>query len=135
MPLLDWKELDFVQVLSVLPADEDGVQYTFDVSKGGARLVLDVWPYESAVGISLWAGASSEPITDLVAFVRGPAVRRETRESEWIELRDVVITPSRFSYLELGDPFDHERFPAGFPVRICATPQIRVDLVRERGTR
>lgn len=134
MPELDWKEHEFIQVLSVLPTtDEYGVQYVFDTSKDGVRLILAVWPYESVVGISLHSASAPEPIADFVAFVRGPARLQETRESEWIELRDAVIAPSRFSYLELGDPFDRRRFPAGFPVRIYTTPQIRIGFMREGG--
>src|SRR5262245_20542537 len=53
MPELRWKEHEFLEVLSVLPTNTDDVEYVFDVTKDGARLIVTVWPCESVIGIFL----------------------------------------------------------------------------------
>jgi hypothetical protein len=134
MPQLDWKEHEFIQVLSALPINTDDVKYVFEVTKDGARLIVTVWPCESVIGISVGAASLPNPLVTFAVFVRGKALLQEYKGELWLELRDCVVAPSRFSYLELGDPFDRGAFPRGQPVRIWVQPQILVEWRRENET-
>jgi hypothetical protein len=135
MPQLNWSEYEFVEVLSVLPTVEDyQACYTFDVTAADIRLILTVRPYESVIHITLGSTALPETLFECAAFVRDKAVRQEYKGQEWLELRDCVMEPSRFSYLEMGNPFDRERFPYAQHIRIWVQPQIRIEWRRDRDT-
>jgi len=134
MPLLDWKDYEFIQVLSVVPTNEEGARYTFEVVKGGAKLTLIVWPYESVVGVCVGTDSLPDPLTTFAVFVRGKALLQEYKDECWLELRDCVVAPSRFSYLDWGDPFDRVSFPHGQPIRVWVDPQIRVEWRRANET-
>jgi hypothetical protein len=134
MPELDWKEHEFIQVLGVLPTNTGDVKYVFDVVKDGARLIVTVWPCESVIGISLGTASLPNPLVTFAVFVRSAALLQEREGEWWLELRDCMVAPSRFSYLELGDPFDRGAFPRGQPVRIWVRSQIFVEWRRKNET-
>ena len=131
MPVLHWNEYDFIGCLEVEPtADEHAVWHKFEVHRGDVTLLLTVHQYESVVEISLGTDAGPKPLIELAFYVRDGVVAHQDCDSEWLEIRDCILAGSRFSYLDMGDPFDRQRYPHGHRVRIQVRPQIRVEVTR-----
>lgn len=132
MPELDWDLTEFVEVLEVLPQSEEyGTEHRFCVGKDGMRLEVSVWPHESVVSIDLYREGISHPVISHALFVRGSAERVKDRGGEYLRLRDSVVAPSRFSYLDFEEGLhDTESTPCGLTVRLAVNPQIRVEYER-----
>jgi hypothetical protein len=125
MPILNWNEYDFIEVLAVMPAIEEyGIYHQFRRISSPLALSLTVYSYESVVCVSLSLESAGPPVTQFDVFVRDRIVRESTHDAEWLELRDVVIAPSRFSYIEMGDLFDRRRYPQRHTLLIQVVPQI-----------
>lgn len=125
MPLLEWNEYDFIEVLAVMPTVEEyGVYHEFRRITPPLALKLTVYPYESVVCITVTLEGGGWPVVQFDAYVRERVVRESTQDAEWLELRDVIVAPSRFSYIEIGDPFDRTRYPQRHTLLIQVVPQI-----------
>jgi hypothetical protein len=125
MPLLDWNEYEFIEVLAVMPTVEEyGTHHRYHRVTPPLALTLTVYPYESVVCISLTLENGGLPVMQFAAYVRERIARESTRDDEWLELRDVIVAPNRFSYIEMGDPFDRTRYPLRHTLRIQVVPQI-----------
>jgi hypothetical protein len=123
VPELQWDETDFIECLEVVPeVEEYKTSYVFAVLRNDLRMLLTVRPHESAIQVTLCQEGSGRSLMDFALFVRG-----KTRYiHEYLELADCVVGPNTSWYLEVGDPFDPARFPAGLTVEIGIKPFISV---------
>jgi hypothetical protein len=130
MPELDWDEHDVLYCLEVVPeCDEYFTSYAYDVQRDGSRLLVTIYPLESVVALTLWAGQMETPLFDGALYVRGKVQYLKDKQGEYLEFQDSVITPHRFWYGKAGDVFNHERFAVGVEVQIRIKPSISLKLV------
>lgn len=125
MPELQWDELDFLECLEVVPqVEEYGISYSYEVHRDSLRLLVTVWPMESAVQWTLWQASIETPLLDFALFVRGAVRHINDKRGEYLEFQDCVVAPNRFWQIEAGDVFDSGNF-AGLTAEIGVKPHIR----------
>ncbi|WP_018276317.1 hypothetical protein WKI13_01960 [Teredinibacter turnerae] len=132
---LVWDENDFVGFFEVLPlVDEYETEHTFDVSRNGIRLVVQVWQLERVARLALYQGDQEEALIDFYLFVRG-ALNISTQDSRPVlEITNCIVSPSRFSYFDMGDMLDEEKFPIGQIVYVALNERISISLKEYVGT-
>ncbi|WP_018416945.1 hypothetical protein [Teredinibacter turnerae] len=132
---LVWDENDFVGFFEVLPiVDEYETEHTFDVSRNGIRLVVQVWQLERVARLALYQGDQEEALIDFYLFVRG-ALNISTQDSRPVlEINNCIVSPSRFSYFDMGDMLDEEKFPIGQIVYVALNERISISLKEYVGT-
>ena len=127
MPQLQWDELDFIECLDVIPEVEDyQVSHSFKVIQERLTLALKVWQYESVVHFALYDSETGRLVTEFALFVRGSVSHEKSQRAEYLMLRDCIVAPSRFYYINVGDVFNVDRWPFGLTVSIFIKPQISV---------
>lgn len=125
MPQLNWNAYDLIEVLAVLPTVEEfEVRHQFSLVIPPLTLSLTVFQLESVIQVTFGIEGGGQPVLDFAMFVRDRVVRESTADAEWLELRDVIVAPNRFSYIEMGDPFDRTRHPQRHTLLIQVAPQI-----------
>ncbi len=127
MPSLQWDELDFIECLDVVP-DIEGYQvsHAFKVVQERLTLALKVWQHESVVYVTLYDSVTGRLVTEFALFVRGRVSHEKIQREEYLMLRDCLVAPGRFYYVNAGDVFDTDKWPFGMSVRISVKPQISV---------
>src|SRR5689334_714935 len=89
MPELQWDELDFLECLETVPeVEEDGVWYSYNVIRGGHRLLVTVLPLESVVELSLFPEQAETPLVEFSLFVRGAIMHVNDKRGEYLEFPD-----------------------------------------------
>lgn len=130
MPELEWNDVDFLDFFAVEPtAEEFDVSHSYEVQRNGLRLLLTVWQYESVVQASVFQGDAESAVFTFAAYVRGAARLIDDQRGRYLEIADCIIAPSRFWYLDSGDPFDRERFPIAVTVTVAIEPTIQIAFV------
>ncbi len=130
MPELQWDDLDFLECLETVPeVEEYGISSSYNVIRGGHRLMVTVWPYESVVQLTLWSEQVESPLVELALFVRGAVGHIHDQRGEYLEFPDCIVAPNRFWYLQAGDVFDHGRFAYGVTIQLSIKPGIRLRFV------
>ena len=130
MPDFQWDQLDFLECLEVAPeVKEFSTSYTYDIHKGGFRLLLTVWPLESVVALTLWPEQTDAPLFDFALFVRGKVRHINDKRGEYLEFPDSIFAPNRFWYMEAGDLFSHERFAIGVTLELRIKPSLSLRFV------
>ena len=132
MPDLKWIETDFMECLKVIPEVEDyEVERVYKVEKNGLILAVTVWQYESVVCISLRQQENTAPLTEFALFVREAIQYIHDKRGEYLEFRDCIIAPSRFSYLEMGNMLDRTKFNRGSTVQLAIKPHVQIRHIRD----
>lgn len=125
MPQLNWNVYDLIEVLTVVPTVEEfEVSHHFSLVVPPLTLALTVFQLESVVQVTFGTEGGKQPVLDFAMFVRDRVIRESTADAEWLEFRDVIVAPSRFSYTEMGDPFNRTRHPQRHRLLIQVAPQI-----------
>ena len=131
MPQLIRDPLDILTVLAVEPVVEDGgVSHEYSRDTHPLWLRLKLWQYESVVEVRVGHGAEYVPTFAFAAFVRDRVVRWETADAEWLEFRDVVFAPDRFSHIEMANVFDRKRHTQYHNLSVQVAPEIRIEFDR-----
>ena len=127
MPQLQWNDVDFLDFFAVEPGVEDGaVSYNYEIQRNGLRLLFTVWQYESVIQASVFRDDGETALFTFAAYVRAEARFVNDKRGRYLEIADCIIAPSRFGYIESGDPFDRERFPIAVTVTLAIDPDIRI---------
>jgi hypothetical protein len=127
MPQLQWEELDFIECLDEIPEVEDNqISHSFKVVQERLTLALKVWQYESVVHIALYDSVTGRLVTEFTLFVRGSVSHEKYQRAEYLMLRDCIVAPSRFHYINAGDVFDIDKWTFGLTVCVYVKPQISV---------
>lgn len=129
MPYLQWDELDFLECLEVVPEEEDGISYTYDVQRGDFRLLVTVWSLESVIECTLWQKEVEASLFDFALFVRGRVRHINDKRGEYLEFQDSIVVPDRFWYVEAGDLFSPERFALSVTLELRIKPSISLRFV------
>ena len=128
MPLLRYDELDVLECLGALPEPLDanypqlGAHYRTE--REGLVLTLTFWRYEGRVHVVLEQFGNSEPIVELMLFVRDRVTRRsesyrDGRWRDWLEFSQCIVTGNQYP-----GPSDNE--PGRVTVEISAHPKIGI---------
>ena len=126
MPLLKWDPLELLEFFSVLPTVEEDVCHGYEMVQG-IRMLLTIWQNESVFRLTLSYEGSREELLDFAAFVRGELRidRHAGTNMPHLCALDCVVGPGRFSYRQMLDPFDKERYPTGIDIHVWARPKIQ----------
>jgi hypothetical protein len=128
MPQLRWNETDFLDFFSVVPTiDEHTTSCSYEVQRDGLRLLLTLWHWESVIQASLFREKSETALITFAAYVRGEARFVNDKRGRYLDFEDSLVAPSRFWYMEAGDPFDRTRFSIAVNIRLAIDPDIRID--------
>lgn len=131
MPELVWNAVDFMECLEVFPeVGEFEVEHVYIVPRKGLVLAVTVWRMESVVRLSIRESESSEPVIEFALFVRDAVHYIKDKRGEFLEFRDCIVAPSRFSYLEMGDMFDKAQFKKGLTIQLGIKPNIKIRHIR-----
>lgn len=130
-PLLHWSLTDFLQCLGVEPRtgppETELHHCTFEVLRGGLRLMLTIADLPGNVRISLFRDAGSEPLIDLeMTQCRG--VLYAVREG----IECLEFAPSKL--YDLSSRFDHETL-IDYGVRVSVRPDISIRFFESESTR
>ena len=132
MPELRWNATDFTECLQVIPEVEDfEVEHSYTVEKDGLALTITVWQHESVVCVSLRQAEITVPLAVFVLFVREAVQYINDKRGEYLEFRDCIIAPSRFSYPTMGDMFDKNKFTRGLTVQLAIKPNVQIRHIRD----
>ena len=127
MPLLAWNEVDFLEYFAVQPdADDYSESITYDVQRGELRLVVTMWQFESVIQASVFRISSEAPLWTFAAYVRGEVRVINDVRGHYIDFEDSIIAPTRFWYIQAGNPFDRIRFPISVTIRLSIKPDIQI---------
>ena len=128
MPKLRWDETDFIEYLEVVPeVAEHQTRHVFTVTQHGLILTLTLWQWESMVSLTLRRDGQALPITHFALAVRGDVVLQRHRDGDYLEFRDCVVCPGRFSYMHgPGNPGDATRFGYSLVVQVVIAPEIQI---------
>ena len=130
MPPLEWNDTEFLDFFAVEPTVEDyAVSHNYEVERNGLRLSFTVWQHESVIQVSVFRGDADDALVTFAAYVRAGARFINDKRGRYLEIADFIIAPSRFWYIETGDPFDLERFPIAVTVTVAIEPDIRIAFV------
>jgi hypothetical protein len=99
------------------------------VHRNGLRLLITVWQFESVIQVTLFRESSDVALMDFTCFVRGEVRHINDGRGNYLSLEDCVVAPSRFSYIEAGNSFNHDRFPFGITLTIRVRPDIQIAMV------
>jgi hypothetical protein len=127
MPQLQWDELALIEFLSVLPKTEDQVYHTFDVTREGLKMLLTLRQFESVLHLTIGYAETKTPLLDLTAYIRGKVeVRRHIATNvPFLCISNCLIVANRFQHIEIGDPFDVQKFPFGADMHLFVDPKIQ----------
>ena len=128
MPQLKWDETEFIECLEVVPeVAEHQTQHIFTVTKHRLILTLTLWQLESIVALALRREGSALPITQFALAVRGDARLQRHKDGDYLEFRDCVVCPGRFSYIHgPGDPGNVTHFGYSLVVQVAVAPEIQI---------
>lgn len=127
MPQLRWDDIDFLDFFAVEPAVEDyGASHSFEVERNGIRLLFTLWQLESVIQASLFRGQSDNALFTFAAYVRGEARVINDVRGRYIDFENCIIAPSRFWYIQAGNPFDQQRYPISVTIRLETDPDLRI---------
>lgn len=66
MSAFTWEPLDFLDVLGVVPVEEDhAISYRYTLDQGPLHLTLTIWPMQGDVDLALRCHGVSEPVIHL----------------------------------------------------------------------
>lgn len=127
MPQLEWNDIDLLDFFSVEPAVEDGeVAHSYEVERNELRLLLTVWQYESVIQVSIFRSSVDDAIITFAAYVRDRVRFINDQRGRYLEIAGCITAPSRFSYIDFGDPFDAERMPIAITLVVTIDPDIQI---------
>lgn len=127
-----WDEIDFITVLEVLPEIEEyEVSHLFKVERDGLFLEVCVWQLEKVLRLDLYRKGIETPIIGCAFYVRGDARRVHEKSQEYLEIRNCLPVPSRFSYRDFDkDLHNPKAIQYGLTLRVYVNPHIRIEYVR-----
>lgn len=127
MPQLRWNDTDFLNFFAVEPTVEDyGISHNYEVERDGIRLLFTLWQHESVIQASMFRGQSDNALFTFAAYVRGEARFINDVRGRYIDFEDCIIAPSRFWYIQAGNPFDQQRFPISVTIRLACDADVRI---------
>jgi hypothetical protein len=130
MPQLIWNEVDFLDFFAVEPiVDDYAVSYNYAIERNGIRLLCTVWQLESVIQASVFRDKCDDALFTFATYVRGEARLVNDVRGRYLEIEDCIIAPSRFWYIQTGNPFDRQRFAISLTVTIAVDPDIRIAFV------
>jgi hypothetical protein len=123
MPQLKWDETEFIECLEVVPeVAEYQTQHIFTVARHGLTLTITIWQLESMVTLALRRDGQTLLLTQFTLAIRGDVSLQRHKSGDYLEFRDCVFCPGRFSYIHgPGDPSD----TACFGVFACCSRRCR----------
>jgi hypothetical protein len=90
------------------------------------RLLFTLWQLESVIQASLFRGKSDNALFTFAAYVKGEVRFINDVRGRYIDFENCIIAPSRFWYIQAGNPFDQQRFPISVTIRLEIDPDIRI---------
>lgn len=118
MPEFSWEPLDFLDVLGVVPQEEEfGVSYHYAIIREHLRLELTVWVYNSDVDLSIYVRPQEQPVIRLNLLGCPGARVVNDKRGKFIEFAAANLLSGRFD-AETAPPY-------GF--RLWVEPAIRVE--------
>lgn len=127
MPQLRWNDTDFLDFFAVEPTVEDyGVSHNYEIERDGMRLLFTLWQLESVIQASLFRGKSDNALFTFAAYVRGEVRFINDVRGRYIDFENCIIAPRRFWYIQVGNPFDQQRFPISVTIRLETDPDLRI---------
>lgn len=92
MPLfrqLQWDELDLLQGLETIPAEDDNGGWHYRVPHAGLLLLVSLWPHLGLVDVTL--AQADAVLLDLTVAVRGRIRYNNDKRGEYLEFADCVL--------------------------------------------
>lgn len=117
MPDFSWDPYDFLDILGVLPVEEEyGVAYRYEVDRRPLSLALTIWPFDGDVELAIRCEGVSEPVVHLnLLDCPGARVIAEKR-GKYIEFAAAKLFAGRY---------DNAR-PAPYGFRLRIEPSLQV---------
>jgi len=118
MPEFSWEPLDFLELLGVIPEEEEyGTSYHYVLACSGLRLELTVWPLNADVALSLYASEQVTPIVNLRLLDCPGARVVQDKRGKFIEFAAANMFSGRYDYTA----------PAPYGFRLWIEPYIQVE--------
>jgi hypothetical protein len=94
------------------------------VTQNGLRLVLEVWPYESLVQISLRRDGEDQRLLALTFLVQGPVCRRKEKWGEYLEFSGCTLVSERY----FQEQHDERWRSYGLFVQLFTSPDFKIEV-------
>lgn len=117
MPELSWEPLEFLEILGVVPEEEEyGTSYHYVVTRPGLRLELTVWPLSAEVALTLYASEQVAPILNLKLLDCPGARVIQDKRGKFIEFAAANMFMGRYD----------NTVPAPYGFRLWVEPYLQV---------
>jgi hypothetical protein len=127
MPQLKWNQYDFVECLGVVPKVGDyETEYIFEAENDGLRVLINVWPSESIVQISLFRDGSADYVTSFGLAVRGEVRFINDKRGSYLEFVQCVVVPNRFYYFDMHSVFESDKYTDSLDFELRTSPDIQL---------
>ncbi len=117
MSAFTWEPLDFLDVLGVVPVEEDhAISYRYTLDQGPLHLTLTIWPMQGDVDLALRCHGVSEPVIHLNLLDCPGARIVDDKRGKYIEFAAANLFAGRY---------DNSRpTPYGFRLRVEPSFQV-----------